>query len=185
MLEWDNLGISDESNFLQLFYEPRSETLIAHFYKSIGSGYGLKSLWVRRVSESRYRKLTPAGGGFSYEDPVISPVSPHIFANVIQVQRREGAYDGYDWHSLRRIDLASGESEILVDGPRVAVESGSINAWISTLHGVSGDGKEIYCSVACQKKGENAVSPTEYYLSRYIIGEGRCERITRLAANFL
>lgn len=185
MLEWDNLGIADESNFLQLFYEPRSEMLVAYFYKSIGSGYGIKSLWARHTSETCYLKITPPETEFSYEDPVISPASPHIFANVLQVQKREGAYDGYDWHSLVRIDLVSGERTVLVDVERLALETGLMKAWISTLHGVSGDGDEIYCSIACQKRGEDAVSPTEYYLSRFIIGEGRCERITRLTANYL
>lgn len=185
MLEWDNLGIADESNFLQLFYEPRSETLVAHFYKGVGSGYGLKSLWTRHVSETRYRKITPLETEYSYEDPVISPVSSHIFSNVLQLQKLEGVYDGYEWNSLQRIDLASGKGEVLVDVQRLALETGLMKAWMSTLHGVSADGAEIYCSIACQKRGEGAVSPTEYYLARFIIGEGRCERITKLAANYL
>jgi len=44
LVTWDNLGISGENNFLQLFYEPHSGTLVAHFFRSIGSGYGLRSL---------------------------------------------------------------------------------------------------------------------------------------------
>ncbi len=185
MLEWDNLGITDESNFLQLFYEPRSQMLVAHFYRSIGGGYGLKSLWVRHAEEKRYRKITPSETEFSYEEPVVSPVSPHLYVNVVQVQKKDGNYDGYDWNSLSRIDLVTGEATVLVDSEGIGGGSESMKAWISTLHGVSGDGKEIYCSIAFQKKGGNAVSPTEYYLSRFIIDEGRCERITRLTASFL
>ena len=67
----------------------------------------------------------------------------------------------------------------------VADDPEEVKAWVSTVHGVSGDGSELYCSVANQRRGGRAVSPTEYYLSRYILGERRLEPITRLFATFL
>lgn len=184
-IDWDNLGISGETSFLQLYYEPHSRTVLAHFYRSIGQGYGLKSLWGRGVEDAHYRRLTPGDSGLSFEDPVLSPVAPHVYSNVLRVEDTNGAYDGYDWDSVRRLDLAAGSSEIVIGPEGLARDPERVKSWISTIHGVSGDGREIYCSVANQMRGGGAVSPTEYYLSRLILAEGRIEHITRLTATFL
>ena len=185
LANWDKLGISGESNFLQLFYDPYSETLVAHFFRSIGSGYGLRSLWKRGVSDEKYARLTSSDGFLSYEDPLICPVSSHVFANVMRVEESESGLDGYEWDSLQRIDLRTGETEIIVDSGSQGFNTPHEKIWISTLHGASADCRDLYCSAAVQKKGEGAVSPTEYYLSRIVIAEGRIERITRLSATFL
>jgi hypothetical protein len=185
LINWDSLGISGESSFLQLFYDPHSETLVAHFFRGIGNGNGLKSLWTRRISDDRYVRLTPSGDRLSFEDPVLCASSPHVFANVMSVGIKEGGFDGYEWHSIQRIDLRSGHSDVIAMSGGAGVNGGSEKIWISTLHGSSADGSELYCSAAFQKRGGGAVSPTEYYLSRLNVGDGRIERITRLSATFL
>lgn len=185
LANWDSLGISGESNFLQLFYDAHSGTLVAHFFRSIGNGYGLRSLWTRRVTDEKYVRITPSDSYFSYEDPVLSPSSPHVFVNVMRVEKKEAGFDGYEWHSIQRIDLRSGEAEIIAESGSEGFNTGSEKTWISTLHGASADGRELYCSAAVQRKGEGAVHPTEYYLSRLVIEDGRIERITRLKATFL
>jgi hypothetical protein len=185
IINWDYLGITGETNFLQLYYDPHSAILIAHFYRAIGQGYGLKSLWSRRVSETTYGRLSQPDERLSYEDPVLSPSSPHLYTNVLQAQKKNGEYDGYEWHSLERIDLNTGHAEALTMSGGMGVESPVEKTWISTLHGASADGGELYCSVAFQKRGGHVVSPTEYYLSKFILAEGRFEKITRLTATFL
>ena len=184
-IDWELVGISGESNFLQLFFDAHSGTLLAHCYKSIGNGYGIKSVWGRGVGDEKYRKFTPDDPSLSFEDPVLSPVSPHLYTNVIRVEERNGNYDGYVWDSVRRIDLSTGADEIVMTPDAIADDPDEVKAWVSTVHGVSGDGGEVYCSVAHQRRGGRAVSPTEYYLSRYIVGEGRLEPVTRLLATFL
>ncbi|HET7289019.1 MAG TPA: hypothetical protein VFJ67_01170 [Thermodesulfobacteriota bacterium] len=185
LVNWDNLGISGESNFLQLFYDPHSETLVAHFFRSIGGGYGLRSLWTRRVTDERYVRITSSDSYLSYEDIVLCPSSAHVFANVMRVEKKGASFDGYEWHSIQRIDLLTGEAEVIAESGSEGFDTGQEKIWISTLHGASADCRELYCSAAVQKKGKGAVSPTEYYLSRLVIGEGRIERITRLSATFL
>ena len=185
LVNWDNLGITGESSFLQLFFDPHSETLLAHFFRGIGNGYGIKSLWARRVSDNAYARLTPEDEFLSYEDPVLCPSSPHVFANVMRVETKNGGFDGYEWHSIQRVDISTGKAEIIALGGGAGINGGREKTWISTLHGASADGSMLCCTAAFQKRGEGAVSPTEYYLSRFIIGEGRLERITRLASTFL
>jgi len=185
LVNWDNLGISGENNFLQLFYEPHSGTLVAHFFRSIGSGYGLRSLWTRRVTDGKYVRITPSDGYLSFEDPVLCSSSPHVFTNVMRVEKKDAGFDGYEWHSIQRIDVRTGEAEIIAESGSKGFDTGLEKTWISTLHGASADCRELYCSAAIQKKGVGAVSPTEYYLSRLVIAEGRIERITRLSATFL
>ena len=184
-IDWELVGISGQNNFLQLFYDAHSGTLLAHCYKSIGGGYGIKSIWGRRVSDEKYAKVTPDDPSLSFEDPVLSPASHHLYTNVIRVEERNGNYDGYVWDSVRRIDLATGTDEIIIGADAVADDPDEVKAWISTVHGVSGDGRELFCSIANQKRGGRALSPTEYYLSRYIVAEGRIEPIARLHATFL
>ncbi|KAB2833737.1 MAG: hypothetical protein F9K51_03050 [Candidatus Dadabacteria bacterium] len=185
LVNWDNLGITGENNFLQLFYDPHSETLVAHFFRSIGEGYGLRSLWTRRVTDEKYVRITPSDSYLSYEDLVLCPISAHVFANVMSVQRKESGFDGYEWHSVQRIDLRTGEAEVVAESGSESFDTGREKIWISTLHGTSADCRDLYCSAAVQKKGKGAVSPTEYYLSRLVIEEGTIERITRLSATFL
>ena len=185
LINWDKLGISGENNFLQLFYDPHSDTLVAHFFRSIGSGYGLRSLWKRGVADEKYVRLTPSDSFLSFEDPVICPVSSHVFANVMRVEKKGDGFDGYEWHSLQRINLVTCEAEVITSSGSEGLDTPHEKIWISTLHGASADCRDLYCSAAVQKKGEGAVSPTEYYLSRFVIAEGRIERISRLTANFL
>ncbi len=185
LVNWDNLGISGETSFLQLFFDPHSETLLAHFYRGIGNGYGLRSLWARRVSEDAYTRISPHDELLSFEDPVLCPSSPHVFANVMRVGKKESGFDGYEWHSIQRIDLRTRLADVVAVSGGAGINGGNEKTWISSLHGASADGGELYCTAAYQKRGEGAVSPTEYYLTRFIISEGRLERITRLSATFL
>ncbi len=185
LINWDNIGISGESSFLQLFYDPLSETMVAHFFRSIGNGYGLKSLWAKPVSDGRYARLTRSEDSLSYEDPVLCPSSPHIFANVMRVGKAKERFDGYEWHSLQRIDLRTGRADVITQADGAAVDASLERMWISTLHGSSADGSVLYCTAAFQKRGQGAVSPTEYYLSRFVIGESGLERITKLEATYL
>ena len=183
LANWDNLGISGESNFLQLFYDPHSETLVAHFFRSIGRGYGLRSLWKRGVADEKYVRITPSDTYLSFEDPVLCSSTAHVFADVMRVERNEDGFDGYEWHSVQRIDLNTGAADIIAGSG--GFDTGQEKIWISTLHGLSADCRELFCSAAVQKKGEGAVSPTEYYLSKVVIGTGLIERITKLTATFL
>ena len=113
LVNWDSIGITGESNFLQLFYNKHSETLRVHFYRAIGNGYGIRSLWSRRVSDRAYLRLTPLDDYLSYEDPVLCPSSPHVFTNVMRVGKKEGGFDGYEWDSIRRIDLRTGQADVV------------------------------------------------------------------------
>ncbi len=106
--KWDAIGIEPGSRFLDLYYEPLSEKFIAHFFKDLGYGYGIKTLYVRHVSEDTYRKLEDTDGSLSFEDLVISPERPEIYVNVFRFSKAGGSY-GYVWDSIKRIDLDTGQ----------------------------------------------------------------------------
>ena len=185
MNNWDKHGITDVSNFVGFLYEPNSERLIAHFNKNIGQGYGVKSLWVRQVSEDKYSRITPQESYFSYEDAVVSHNS-HVFVNVLEIKIKDGAYDGYEWNSIRKIDLISGEMVELVNKNDIIIQPPFSKIWISTLYSISANSKEIYCSIAQQGKTDlEEIIKTEYYLSRFILEDGRYECLTKLEATIL
>ncbi len=112
--KWEKLGITDVSNFVGFLYEPNSKILIAHFNKNIGQGYGVKSLWARRISDNKYHRITLEESNFSYEDPIVSQF-PDVFVNVLEIKINDCAYDGYEWNSIRKINLKSGETKELVN----------------------------------------------------------------------
>lgn len=185
MNNWEAHGITDVSNFVGFFYEPNSEILIAHFNKSIGQGYGVKSLWARRVSEGKYTRITPRESYFSYEDAVVSE-SSYVFVNVLEIKIKNGAYDGYEWNSIRKIDLRTHEMIELVNKNDIKIQPPFTKIWISTLHSISSDSKEIYCSIAHQGKTDlEEIIKTEYYLSRFVLEEGKYYCLTKLDATIL
>ena len=178
-------GITDVSNFVGFFYEPNSEILIAHFNKNIGQGYGVKSLWVRHLSADEYTRITPQESYFSYEDAVVSE-SSYVFVNVLEIKIKNGAYDGYEWNSIRKINLHTGEMIELVNKNDIKIQPPFTKIWISTLHSISKDSKEIYCSIAHQGKIDlDEVIKTEYYLSKFMPDNGEYECVTRLDATIL
>ncbi|MEM7009195.1 MAG: hypothetical protein AAF462_08690 [Thermodesulfobacteriota bacterium] len=185
MNNWEEHGINDVSNFVGFLYEPNSKTLIAHFNKNIGQGYGIKSLWARHLSDDTYGRITPARGYFSYEDAVISQNS-EVYVNVLEIKIKNGAYDGYEWNSIMKINLKTKEMVELVNKNDISISPPFSKIWISTIHSISLDSKEIYCSIAHQGKSniEDSIK-TEYYLSKFLVDDGRYERITKLGANIL
>lgn len=185
MNNWEEHGITDVSNFVGFLYEPNSQILIAHFNKNIGQGYGVKSLWVRHLSEDKYRRITPEENYFSYEDAVVSQ-SSHVFVNVLEIKIKNGAYDGYEWNSIRKINLETAEMVELVNKNDLELRPPFTKIWISTLHNISADSKEIYCSIAHQGKSDlDEVISTEYYLSKFMLKNGKYECLTKLDATIL
>jgi hypothetical protein len=122
-MNWEALGITGENNFLKLYYDNYPNTLIAHFYRAIGLGYGLKSLWAQRASEKIYSRLSRTGEQLRYEDPVLSPSSPHLYTNVLRVQSRDGQYEGYEWQSIERINLNTGLTETINRSEGMGIKS--------------------------------------------------------------
>lgn len=74
----------------------------------------------------------------------------------------------------------------LVNKNDMIIQPSFTKIWISTLYNISANSKEIYCSIAHQGKTDlEDVIKTEYYLSRFILDDGRYECLTKFQATIL
>lgn len=178
--QWGTIGIPSESRFVRLYYEPASEQFLAHFYKGLGRGYGVKSIYARHFSDETYRKITPEGDTLTYEEVVLCPKLSRIYVNVFRVRTRQKKFVGYEWHSVQEIDADTGEVSVILTAHDLAVEEPYVKAWISRLRSVRGDGGEILCTIAFKKQRGGRGAPAEYYLCKLDPGSGRYRRITRM-----
>lgn len=74
----------------------------------------------------------------------------------------------------------------LVNKNNIELQPHFSKIWISTLHNISSDSKEIYCSIARQGKADqDEVIKTEYFLSKFVVENGKYECLTKLDATIL
>ena len=186
MLRWGKLGVSGETNYLQLYYEPISKSIIAQFYKGLEQGYGVKNLWMKGTQDNCYKKLTNGKETYSFEDPVLSPIEPVVYVNVLKIQVMEdGSYDGYEWDSILEYDLRTMESKTVLKNSDIELSPPYYHAWVNTLYGVDNDGRALNCSIAHQKRTDTMVSEIEYFLCSLNIESGTYTTITKLKAGYL
>ncbi|MBI3440972.1 MAG: hypothetical protein HY052_04095 [Proteobacteria bacterium] len=162
---WANIGITGESQFIQLLFEPHSKSLVAQFYRSIGDHHGVKSFYLRAMGDVRYQRLTEMGDSLSYEDAVLSPNGPFVFVNILQARKERDKHFGYDWCAIRKIRLP--EKEVvgeIRDGQLPGAANGQ-RAWISALQGVSEDGKTVYCVIGTPGTPTENSTKIRYYLA--------------------
>ena len=180
--QWGNIGISEENRFLELYVEPDGDQFLAHFYKGLGDGYGVKSLYARHFTDETYRRITPETENLTFEDVVFSTEHSKIFVNVFKVRKRGGKYTGYDWHSIDMIDTDTGDTQEIFTTEDLSLQEPYMRASIIQLRSVKEDGKELICTVAFEKKPLNGEPVIDYYLSKIILRSGRLKRITKLSS---
>lgn len=179
--EWRSIGIPSESRFVELYYEPASAQFLAHFYRGLGKGYGVKSLYARHFTDETYRKITPEDESLTYEEVVLCRDLSKIYVNVFTVRKRGKKFLGYEWHSVQEIDTDTGEVSVLLSADDLQVEEPYVKGWISRLRRVKGNGSEIICTIAFKRKREKQGTAIEYYICKIFPQSGEYQRITKMA----
>lgn len=180
--QWGTIGISSENRFLELYFEPGSEQFLAHFYKGLGNGYGVKSLYARHFTDETYRKITPESENLTFEDVVFSTEHSKILVNVFKVRKRGNKYTGYDWHSVDVIDTDTGEVEEIFTTENMDIPEPYVKASIIQLRSVKEDGNELICTIAFEKKPKGGETAIDYYLSKIMLKSGKHKMITKLSS---
>ena len=178
--QWGTIGIPSESRFVKLYYEPASAQFLAHFYKGLGDGYGVKSIYARHFSDETYRKITPEDAGLTYENVVLCHDLSKIFVNVFKVRMRNHNFVGYEWHSVQAIDTDTGEVSLLLSARDLAVEPPYVKAWISRLRKVKENGNELICTIAFKRMREGHGTAIENYICKINSLTGAYKRVTKL-----
>ncbi len=182
---WASIGITGETRFLQLLFDPLSKSLIVQFYREIQDPYGVKTLYTRHTSEDRYHRISEKTDRLSFESPVLSPSGSHFFVNVWEAEKIDGKYTGFDWNSIRNIDITSNEVISTIENGELAVDEPYFRGWISDIFGASADGEMVYCSVGLQIKTGETGGKVDYYLANVSLMNKNYEIITKLNNVFL
>ncbi len=206
--QWGTIGIPSENRFLGLYYEPESRQFLAHFYKHLGDGFGLKSIYARHITDDTYRRITPETDELSYEDVILCPRVSRIYVNVFRVHKKGAKITGYEWHSIQEIDTDTGGITTVLTPHDLPVEPPYSKAWISRLRNVKSEsrkperitetpegdyvsepgthavygsgGKELLCTVSFRKRKSGHDEPVEDYLCKVSPGTGEYKKITKL-----
>ncbi|MEZ4548643.1 MAG: hypothetical protein R3B51_13420 [Thermodesulfobacteriota bacterium] len=128
--QWTEIGIPPESRLLALHFEPVSGQFLAQLETPGDSG--VKALFARRFDDKAYRRLTPDEGRVSYESIIVRPESTKILANVFRVRPGHSS----EWHSIREIDVATGEMTTVLASEKLEVEPPYSRAWVSNVRKV-------------------------------------------------
>lgn len=180
--QWGNIGISEENRFLELYMEPEGDQFLAHFYKGLGDGFGVKSIYARHFDDETYRRITPETESLTFEDVVFSTENSKIFVNVFKVRKVNGKYTGFDWHSIDMIDTDTGETKEIFTRQDLAIRDRDLKVSIIQLRSVKEDGNELICTAAFEKEQAHGEPEIDYYLSKIKLKSGRLIKITKLSS---
>jgi hypothetical protein len=201
--QWTEIGIPPESRLLALHFEPVSGQFLAQLETPGDSG--VKALFARRFDDKAYRRLTPDEGRVSYESIIVRPESTKILANVFRVRPGHSS----EWHSIREIDVETGEMTTVLASEKLEVEPPYSRAWVSDvrkvqkefdkarqavesaeasysdepgIYSVRGDkNDEILCKVSFRKKNAHE-GDVENFVCKVAPSSGKYRKITRLGS---
>ena len=177
---WADIGITDETRILDLVFDPHSGSLVAKCGRLVAENVGIKSLYLRGIHETTYRRISAAIGNLSYEDAVLTPNGPYLFANIVEITIGASGASG-DWHSLQKIELPSGQIVLEINRDELEPRLPGHRAWISGIVGVSNDGQTVFCKIGIQQ----GAGRVHYHLASLYPAQKRYELITELTRVFL
>lgn len=177
---WKNLGITSESGFLELLFDPYSRSLVAQFYRDVGDNYHIKSLYIRSIKDQSYRRLADKSETLSYDEAIIFPSGPFLLVNILEALKDGDRYGGYDWYAIQVLKLPEGDVVSEVRDCELLGELDGQRTWISKLHGVSQDGGTIYCTVGIPERGAESSVRMRYHLAELDIKAKSFEVVTEL-----
>lgn len=182
---WAHIGISDESQFVELLFDSYSESLIAKFWRHVADNHYVNSLYLRAIQGPGYRRLTGKSDTLSYEDAVLSPSGPFMFVNILEAQKDGEKYSGYDWYALQKLKLPEGEVVSEVRDGQLPGKLDGQKTWISKLHGASKDGNTIYCTIGIPEREAKSSIKMRYHLAALHVENKSFKLITGLKDVFL
>ena len=180
---WANVGITGEARFIELLYVPHSKSLVAQFYREVGHNHHVKSLYVRGIQDQTYRRLTEESDSISYEYAIVSPCGPFVLVNILEALRDE--YGGYNWYALQLIELPGGKVVSEVKDGELSGKGGRGKTWVSKIHGMSQDGKTVYCTIGSPERSVSDSGRIKYHLAELDLNRKSFTVITELNGIFL
>lgn len=149
--------IAPDSHFRALLYNEPANTLIAHFQRK---GDVVSALYTRQLNAAAYAKIAAENDLLSFDYPITATAAPLLYFNAIQWAKDRGG----DWDSVRCLDLRSGQLTTVVSPTTLAVPSGYVGLWISSLMAVDPDGQRLLCTVGFERVVDERSKHLDYWV---------------------
>lgn len=148
--------IAPDSHFRALLYNELARTLIAHFQRKDA----VSALYTRQLDAGGYTKIPAENDLLSFDHPVSAASAPLLYFNALQWEKDRGG----DWDSVRCLDLRSGELTTVISPLTVAIPSGYLGFWISSLMAVDPDGQRLLCTVGFERVVDERSKHIDYWV---------------------
>lgn len=116
-------------------------------------------LYWRRGGSDVYESVADRDDEVGFSNPVSCSEAPIV---IFEAWRSRGA--GYDWDSIRKLNVISGEVTVLVDRASFPVEAGSVRNWPSNLLSAKPSGEAVICAVGFEKELRGNSSKVSYHV---------------------
>lgn len=143
--------------FKALHYNEPARTLIAHFQRKNDV---VSALYTRQLDAAAYAKIAAENDLLSFDHPMTAASVPLLYFNAIQWAKDRGG----DWDSVRCLDLRSGQLTTVVSPATVAIPSGYVGLWISSLMAVDPDGRRLLCTVGFERVVDERSKHVDYWV---------------------
>lgn len=179
MERWEKYGVSGKQSLLGVLCNDRAQKLVAHFRQNEQAS-SAASLYCRSYSSKQYERLTKEDDMYTYEDPVSSPVSPYVYANLSRCDPhpKEPRSFVLAWQSLVRISLETKAQETIVDEQALLKMVNGEDPYVSHVFGVGyiDSTESIICGISWQVRTGNSHS-AEYGLYRLLPSSGALQKL--------
>ena len=174
-MAWEEVGLGTQKGFASLNYNLTSSALVAQMYRNVDESTQLKSLWLRRPADQKYRSLSEPSDLLSFDSVAVSPSSPYLYCCVFRTIQS----GSFDWDSFRVYDLNN--CLIEYESTKIDFEKSYKHAWMSSVIDCTDDCHNVVCVIAL----ELTTGRVEYWLCEYTWPSGVYSRITPLKRSFV
>jgi hypothetical protein len=182
-MAWNEYGITNESRFLKIVYNPPSQRLLAHFSRYVSNTHAVESLYLRRITDTLYTKVPGADDLTSYCDPISCRTKPVAFFNVIK--HRSEDPQSMDWASISRLELETGAVRAIITSQSLRPPIPYRDGWVSRLIEAQDSGSAVTAVVALLEAPGAGRDKVAYHLCDLDLNTGEPRLITPLLSPFL
>lgn len=180
---WGEIGIPGAAHFICAVYNGSSQHMVVNIGHPGAESRYVRSLYHRDVVKgSRYVLVPGSSRDVDHDQPVLSPNSPHVFFLVWRASF-DGEYWGFDWRSISRLTLPSGEVTVVLSA--LVIPDGYQRGWLSQLLEVSPGADRVTAIVGLQELPRREGAAVDYYLSTVTLASGTIDRTAKLPTPFM
>jgi hypothetical protein len=184
---WADLGVPGQGRIHRLLYNRPSDTLTVVVQKQLKGGLPVKRLYFRAVTEASYHPIAVQDRLESQEDAACCEAAPFLIYNVIQFRPPERGSSAFaaDYAGVRRFNLATSLSEMVLDNQSLRPSPPYVSGWVSSIIALWPDGGGAVCTVDLQRPEGNDRLVTDTFVYEVSFKDGLRRQVAALPRIFL